>query len=141
MPPSILSLALCALASLPFSNAKMDPGAYAPQTNQQCPEALLRQPPASNQTIHPNESQYLSDRRKLLPDAWQAWVGDGSNLGYDLNKLGITANNGSGLPVIGIAVSGGGHRCVSFDTPPEKKNFNGGRLMILFAARHKAVPA
>lgn len=122
MPPSILPLALCALASLPFStNAKMDPGAYAPQTNQPCPEALLRQPPTSNQTLHPNESQYLSDRRKQLPDAWRAWVGDGSNLGYDLNKLGITANNGSGLPVIGIALSGGGHRCVTFDTHLQNK--------------------
>jgi hypothetical protein len=80
---------------------------------------LLRQPPASNQTLHPNESQYLADRRKLFPDAWRAWVGDGSKLGYDLDKLGITANNGSGLPVIGIATSGGGYRCVSPRyTPP-----------------------
>lgn len=120
MAPSILSLGFCALASFPFSNAKMDPGAYAPQTNQQCPETLLRQPPASNQTINPSESQYLADRRKLLPDAWRAWVGDGSNLGYDLNKLSITANSGSGLPVIGIAVSGGGYRCVSFDAHLQK---------------------
>lgn len=126
-PPSILPLALCALASFPFSNAKMDPGAYAPQTNQQCPDTLLRQPPASNQTVHPNESQYLSDRRKLFPDAWRAWVGDGSNLGYDLDKLGITANNGSGLPVIGIAVSGGGHRCVSFDTSQKTPFFLKGK--------------
>jgi hypothetical protein len=110
---STLLLTLPALASLPFSNAKMDPGSYAPQTKQSCPETLLRQPPALNQTLHPNESQYLADRRKLFPDAWRAWIGDGSNLGYDLDKLGITANNGSGLPVIGIATSGGGYRSVS----------------------------
>ena len=112
MTPSILPLTLCALASLRFSNAKMDPGSYAPKTNQPCPEILLRQPPALNQTLHPNESQYLADRRKLFPDAWRAWLGDGSNLGYDLDKLGITANNGSGLPVLGIATSGGAYRCV-----------------------------
>jgi len=110
MAPSSLPLILCALASVPFSNAKMDPGSYAPKTNQACLETLLRQPPASNQTLHPNESQYLADRRKLFPDAWRAWVGDGSHLGYDLNKLGITANNGSGLPEIAIATSGGGYR-------------------------------
>ena len=110
MSPSFLPLTLCVLASLPPSNAKLDAGGYAPRTKQLCPETLLRQPPALNQLLHPNESQYLADRRKLFPDAWRAWVGDGSNIGYDLNELGITANDGSGLPVIGIATSGGGYR-------------------------------
>jgi len=105
-----LGITLWVLAALLCSNAKMDPGSYAPKINQQCPQSLLRQPPAANQTLSPNEIQYLADRRKLFPDAWRDWVGDGSNLGYDLNKLGITANNGSGLPIIGIAASGGGYR-------------------------------
>jgi lysophospholipase len=110
MTASVLPLTFWALASLRFANAEHS---YVPKTDQPCPDNLLRQPPVSHQTLHPNEYQYLADRRKLFPDAWRDWVGDCSHLGYDLNKLGMTAYDGSGLPVIGIAVSGGGHRCVS----------------------------
>lgn len=116
MTPSILPLALWALASLHFSNAAMDPGSFAPKTNQPCPATLLREPTPTNQTLNPNEVQYLADRRKQFPDAWNSWLGDGSKLGYDLNKLGMTSNNGSGIPVIAMAVSGGGYRCVSMYT-------------------------
>jgi len=112
MTPSVLPLTLWVLAALQSVAAKMDPGSYAPKTNQQCPQTLLRQPPAINQTLSPSEVQYLAERRKSFPDAWRDWVGDGSNLGYDLDKLGITANNGSGLPIIAIAASGGGYRSV-----------------------------
>ena len=115
MAPSVPPLTLCvlaALAVLQLSGAKMDPSSYAPKTLQQCPQTLLRRPPALNQTLSPSEIQYLADRRKSFPDAWRDWVGDGSHLGYDLDKLGITANNGSGLPIIGVAASGGGYRFV-----------------------------
>ena len=112
MTASVLQLALWALASLHFSNAEVNQSTYVPKTNQQCPKTLLRQPPAPKQTLNPNEVGYLADRRKLFADAWRDWVGDCSEIGYDLDKLGITSNDGSGLPIIGIAVSGGGHRCV-----------------------------
>lgn len=121
MVASVLPLTFWVLAAVHLSDATMDPGSYAPKTNQQCPETLLRQPSALNQTLSPSEIQYLAERRKQFPDAWRDWVGDGKNLGYDLNQLGITANNGSGLPVIGIAASGGGYRCVSVCVPPTKK--------------------
>ena len=111
MAISFLSLTLWVLAGLHSSNAKINSGSYAPKIKQPCPETLLRQTPALNQTLSPSESRYLAERRKLFPDAWRDWVGDGSHLGYDLDKLGITSNNGSGLPVIGIAASGGGYRC------------------------------
>ena len=104
-------------------------------TNQQCPETLLRQPTASNQTLSPSEVSYLAERRKLFPDAWRDWLGDGSNLGYDLDRLGITANNGSGLPIIGIAASGGGYRCVPFIRQEAKKT-----LIECLAVHHKTVP-
>lgn len=117
MTPSILPLALWALASVHFSNAAMNPGSFAPKTNQPCPATLLREPTSTNQTLNPNEVQYLADRRKQFPDAWKSWLGDGSKLGYDLNKLGMTSNNGSGIPVIAMAVSGGGYRCVSMVYP------------------------
>ena len=121
MTPSVLSLTLWVLAALLSANAAKNPGSYAPKTNQQCPETLLRQPPALNQTLSTSEVRYLAERRKLFPDAWRDWLGDGSNLGYDLAALGITANNGSGLPVIGIAASGGGYRCVSMRTHAKTK--------------------
>ena len=117
MTASILSITLWVLAALRSSNAKKNPGSYAPKTNQRCPETLLRQPPALNQTLDPNEVSYLAERRKLFPDAWRDWLGDGSKLGYDLSKLGITSSNGSGLPIISIAASGGGYRCVTIHTP------------------------
>src|SRR6266404_6139182 len=101
MTTSVLQLALWALASLHFSNANVVQNAYAQKTNQQCPETLLRQPPASKQTLNPHEVHYLKDRRKLFPDAWRDWVGDGSNLGYDLDKLGIAGKDCSAFPVIG----------------------------------------
>ena len=113
MTPSALQLTLwlCVLPSLiRISNAKPS---YAPKTNQACPDILLRHPSAPHQTLNPNEIQYLADRRKLFPNAWRDWVGDGNHLGYDLDKLGMTPYDSYGLPVIGIAVSGGGHRCVS----------------------------
>jgi len=123
------------LMVLRLAAAKMDPGSYAPKTNQQCPQTLLRQSPALNQTLNPNEAAYEAERRKSFPDAWREWVGDGSNLGYDLDKLGITANNGSGLPVIAIAASGGGYRSVyqsiSMQTPRH--------LTGIFAVHHKTV--
>ena len=114
MTASVLQLALWALASLHFSNAHVDksPRTYTPKTNQQCPKTLLRRTPASKQTLNRNEAHYVADRRRYFPDAWRDWVGDGSDLGYDLDELGITADHGSGLPAIGIAMSGGGHRCV-----------------------------
>ena len=108
-----LILTLCALASLDFSNAYPS---YAPTTDQACPAVLLRQSsPAPNNTLNSNEVQYLADRRELFPDAWRDWVGDGTQLGYDLDMLKMTAYDPSGLPVIGIAMSGGGHRSVSID--------------------------
>jgi len=110
MAHSVLPLTLWVLALLPFSDAKRS---YAPKTNQACPDTLLRQTSASTQALNPNELQYLADRRKLFPDAWRDWVGDGNHLGYDLCKLGMTADDPYGLPVIGIALSGGGHRSVS----------------------------
>ncbi len=137
MTPSVLSLTLWVLAALLSADARKDPGSYAPKTNQQCPETLLRQPPALNQTLSPSEVRYLAERRKLFPDAWRNWLGDGSNLGYNLDALGITANNGSGLPVIGIAASGGGYRCVSMRAHAKAKK----ALMVSHAVHHKMVLA
>jgi hypothetical protein len=68
---------------------------------------------AANRALSLNEVQYLADRRKLFLDAWRDWFGNDSSLGYDLAELGMAAGNGSGLPVICIAASDGGYRCVS----------------------------
>ena len=107
--PLTLVLAFCALASLGFSNAIPS---YAPKTNQACPAILLRQPsPAPNSTLNPLEVQYLAQRRILLGDGWSEWVGSGGQLGYNVDKLDMGAH---GYPVIGIALSGGGHRSVLF---------------------------
>src|SRR5258706_6430395 len=105
-----LTLTLCAFASFPFSNAKPS---YAPKTDQACPDILLRQPSGSIHTLNPNEVQYLADRRELFPDACRDWVGDGTHLGYDLDKLKMTASDPSGLPFIGIAIRGGGYLSLS----------------------------
>lgn len=128
--PLTLTLTLCALASFPFSNAKPS---YAPKTDQACPDNLLRQPSGSNHTLNPNEVQYLADRRELFPDAWRDWVGDGTRLGYDLDKLKMTAYDPSGLPVIGIAISGGGWRSVSVSVRGLARRLTGS-----IAAQHRS---
>lgn len=91
-------------------SAARDPSSFAAKINQRCPENLVRSTPVTNQTINELEHTYVRERMESFPQAWQDWIGDGSDIGYDLNKLHITSNNGSGLPVIAIAVSGGGYR-------------------------------
>lgn len=88
------------------------PPAFAPKINQPCPTRLIRTTPAANQTPNEDEATYIRSRRALFPDAWREWIGDGSAIGYELNTL--LGNGSEAMPVIAIAASGGGYRCVFF---------------------------
>jgi lysophospholipase len=86
-------------------------GSYAPNTQVSCPSSpidLLRVIPPINQTLHPQEQEYISQRARTVPQAWQAWLGDGSAAGYDISLL------RSHLPRVSIAISGGGERASLF---------------------------
>ncbi|KAH7108228.1 lysophospholipase catalytic domain-containing protein [Auriculariales sp. MPI-PUGE-AT-0066] len=88
-----------------------DRTAYVPKANQPCPPAtdLLRSSPIGPaQTLHPNETSYIHDRESVTDDAWKAWLGDGSGIGYDMTKFNKT------FPRVGIAVSGGGFRAAQY---------------------------
>ncbi|KAF9461302.1 phospholipase B [Collybia nuda] len=83
---------------------------YAPSSNVQCPDIstapLIRVFTPENQTLHPDETEYIGQRTsKVLPDAWSAWLGGELPAhGYDL------ADFGGKYPKIGIAIPGGGLR-------------------------------
>jgi lysophospholipase len=79
-----------------------------------CPSTpLLRdagQPQARNQTLSPNETNYVTSRQtRVLPGAWRQYLsGSASNTGYNLDNLLRSP------PRLGIAVSGGGYRSALF---------------------------
>lgn len=84
--------------------------AYAPNVNVECPDlsrtSLLRIFSPQNQTLHPSEVEYVSERASsVLPAAWADWLGDGSRIGYNLSNF-----NTSTYPKIGMAFPGGGLR-------------------------------
>lgn len=84
--------------------------AYAPNVNVECPDlsrtSLLRIFSPQNQTLHPSEVEYISDRASnVIPAAWADWLGDGSRIGYNFTNF-----NSSTYPKIGMAIPGGGLR-------------------------------
>ncbi|KAJ7072397.1 phospholipase B [Mycena amicta] len=86
---------------------------YAPSVNVECPDlsttSLIRQFSPQNQTLHPKESQYVDGRyNTTVQDAWNAWLGDGSALGYN-----TSAFRGH-FPKVGIAIPGGGLRAAQY---------------------------
>lgn len=86
---------------------------YKPFTNVDCPDIsthpLLRTFSAENQTLHPQEVEYVNTRsQNVLPNAWADWLGDGSSLGYKLSDF---QNN---FPKVGIAIPGGGLRAAQY---------------------------
>jgi lysophospholipase len=87
--------------------------AYAPQTNVQCPnitaEPLIRVFTPQTQTLNPQESAYIDTREStVLPAAWEAWIGDGYALDYNLSSF------VGHFPRIGMAFSGGGFRAAQY---------------------------
>ncbi|KAG6917429.1 hypothetical protein DXG01_002515 [Tephrocybe rancida] len=94
-------------APLPSQDSVTD---YAPSTNVQCPDfsttSLIRVFTPINQTLHPEETAYISERaNSVLPDAWQSWLG-GNEDGHGYNLSAFEGN----YPKIGMAIPGGGLR-------------------------------
>ena len=100
--PALLFAALAA--------AQGDPTAYAPTTNVQCPsEPLLRVFTPQNQTLHPQEAAFVAAKdAQVLPAAWAAWIGNGSQIGYNGSAFGGNYSR------VGIAISGGGYRAAQY---------------------------
>jgi lysophospholipase len=87
---------------------------YAPLINQPCPDVktdpLLRVFTPTNQSLHPREEEYVDKRLTTVVDKeWKNWLGDCSDIGYDLSAF-----NGSSFPKVGMAVSGGGYRAAQY---------------------------
>ena len=102
-----VALALTGLALADSGTTVTD---YAPLVNQPCPtNPLLRVFTPHNQTLHPGEAAYVDTRlATVIPNEWKNWLGDGSDIGYNLSAF----NNS--FPKIGIAVSGGGYRAAQY---------------------------
>ncbi|GLB40375.1 putative cytoplasmic phospholipase A2, catalytic subunit [Lyophyllum shimeji] len=87
---------------------------YAPRTNVECPDfsttSLIRVFSPENQTLHPAETEYISQRAAtVLPDAWKEWLGaSNARHGYNLSDFeGI-------FPKVGMAIPGGGMRAALY---------------------------
>ncbi|KAJ7084311.1 phospholipase B [Mycena belliarum] len=114
MPSVLLLLALLGSAlsqdTLPSQDNVTD---YAPSLNVECPDfsttSLIREFTPQNQTLHPSEVQYVEGRlNKTVQDAWNAWLGDGSGLGYNLSAF------QGHFPKVGLAIPGGGLRAAQY---------------------------
>ncbi|EMD37706.1 hypothetical protein CERSUDRAFT_50016 [Gelatoporia subvermispora B] len=138
LPRSFL-LACVFLRSVLLALAQGSVTDYAPVTNIPCPnissDPLIRVFTPQNQSLHPEEEAYISTREStVLPDAWSDWIGNGSNIGYNMSLF------QGNLPKIGIAISGGGYRAAlygagvlsGFDArvPASKKAGTGGLLQV-----------
>lgn len=122
-------LALPILASAVTTLAQVT--AYAPQSNVECPDLstapLIRTFTPQNQTLHPDEIEYVTTRRTtVIPSAWSDWIGNGSSLGYDL-----TSFNASNYPNVGLAIPGGGLRSAQY----------GAAVMLALDARNASAKA
>lgn len=114
----LLRTFLACLIASNFAQAQSDPFQdsvtdYAPSTNVECPDlsttSLIRVFTPTNQSLHPDEDDYIKTRAStVLPDAWKAWLGDGSRLSYN-----ISAFEGA-FPKVGIAIPGGGLRAAQY---------------------------
>jgi Lysophospholipase catalytic domain. len=109
-PPFLLVLCIT-FATLGASQDSVDD--YAPNTNAQCPDlsttSLIRVFTPQNQSLHPRETEYVNTRTtSVLPDAWKAWLGDGSAVSYNLSAF-----QGK-FPKVGIAIPGGGLRAAQY---------------------------
>ncbi|TFK44639.1 phospholipase B [Crucibulum laeve] len=110
-------LLLCHLVAFSWAQTPPDPSQdsvldYAPKTNVECPDfsttSLIRQFTPSNQTLHPEEVDFIAHRTEAILPHWQDWLGDGSNIGYDLKAFNGTYSK------IGLAIPGGGLRAAQY---------------------------
>ncbi|KAJ6586847.1 phospholipase B [Mycena vulgaris] len=108
----LLSLVGAALSqdTLPSQDNVTD---YAPSLNVECPDfsttSLIREFTPQNQTLHPSEVKYVDGRfNTTVQDAWNAWLGDGSRLSYNLSAF------QGHFPKVGLAIPGGGLRAAQY---------------------------
>ncbi|KAG7446364.1 phospholipase B [Guyanagaster necrorhizus] len=111
LPFSLLLLIVPVLAQQNPEQDSVDD--YAPKVNQQCPDItntdFIRAFTPSNQTLHPQEAEYIRTRNStVISPAWLDWLGNGSQLGYDIGRF------QGHFPTIGIAIPGGGLRSAQF---------------------------
>ncbi|KAF8071892.1 phospholipase B [Lyophyllum atratum] len=87
---------------------------YAPNTNVECPDfsttSLTRVFTPQNQTLHPEETEYISKRAStVLPEAWREWLGaDNARHGYNFSDF------QGNFAKIGMAIPGGGMRAALY---------------------------
>ncbi|KAF9013961.1 acyl transferase/acyl hydrolase/lysophospholipase [Cyathus striatus] len=111
----LLDLALGSLSALLFFphpvEAQGGIADYAPSVNLICPVdgGLIRTFTAQNQSLHQEELDYVHSRQiGVVKDAWNTWLGNGSQIQYDITSF------EDNFPTLGIALSGGGYRAAQY---------------------------
>lgn len=104
---SILSLILHANAQFTTN------GSYTPNMGVTCPAKFTRQSTGANFDLDPREAAFIAARKQSMPNAWKQWLGSAAQIGYQFDQLNLSKPEN--VPVIGMAVSGGSFRYVSFE--------------------------
>lgn len=82
-------------------------GPHAPSNNT-CPGGVVRRTiTAANQTLSPDETRYLINRRSTTSTSWSEWLEGVSDIGYNLTSF-------PQFPTVGFAMGGDGLRGMLF---------------------------
>lgn len=106
-----LQLALHIILSciLSFTVAQNPVDTYAPTVNVNCPDtpnSLVRTFTSQTQVLNTSETDYIASRESyIISNAWSNWLGNASDIGYNL---------GGKFPRIGIAIGGEGYRTAQY---------------------------
>ncbi|KAH7873529.1 lysophospholipase [Lentinula edodes] len=107
MAPSLsLSLGLVSVLLVVKSSASLSD--YAPNVTA-CPDiSLVRTFTPTSQILNPSELSFVAGRESsIIPQSWQSWLGNGSEIGYNTSAFFEFAR-------VGLAFSGGGYRASQF---------------------------
>ena len=124
LSPKLLCLATLSTLPLVFGQGSADIAsiktAYTPKATS-CPSdfQLVRSAGLTNQKLSPDESSYVSSRQSdVLPGAWKTYLSNVQATNVSLpdyvGSILSGGSNGSSLPTLGIATSGGGYRAAIF---------------------------
>jgi lysophospholipase len=112
---TILSLFVVALGGFAFASGVSVP---TPPAYGTCSSDVTYVRPAS-EGLSPEESNWLDSRRPQVVSALKSYLNLAAIPGFDVSTyISILSANGSAVPVIGQAYSGGGSECFMRFTPP-----------------------
>jgi lysophospholipase len=101
MRNEFLIILICVITFASLAKAQ----SYAP-INVTCPSDLIR---SGDNGLSPQESQYISQRKKKVTQNLQTWLGMVNLQDFNVSSFFANASN---VPTLAIAFSGGGYRAM-----------------------------